>query len=729
LTAFFKRVLLLYNIFYKKMNKQRGIAQIAVMIIMLVLAVALPVTTKLVQQSQENRGKATDATPTCPSGWVHNDAGSISKCPSGAVTGKTCDSVATCNALGGLGYINPTNYGFTCAECTTSTQTSTCSSNNGVCVESFSSMTSGVKCTTGGKEGITDTSLSCGTAGQVCCKDLNLISICSDSEINKYKCTGGRLYQCTKDKVWGTVVDCECNSAGDACMVGGQDSDKDACTDSELSKYKCTGGKLYQCTKDKIWGFLVDCQCNSAGTACMVAQDLDKACTDKGGVCDYWESSNVGSSCNSGTGKIENGLCMNKPTDLNYRCCVPSSGGTTTTSKYYFYIKPINGKEGYCKETNSSYIDKASCVDSVKLAYDQKGIPTSGECYQDDNECMASNTVTGGGGTTSSCSSANCTSCATEAACKAAPCAWYNIAGGKKGCYAFDDDKDCDSLGGTCETSCVGGTIKPGLCLSSSSFYGKTCCVKSTGTGGGGTTLTKPVLTLTKVQQVSGKLEIESLIGCPLCHHIAVYDGSVYKGLMTKNGTSFTYNGSVTVGSHPMLFTGCSIDTNNTTYNNSCPDGAKNTSTRTISVIDPNQTTPSTCVLDGKTYQNGNTFCKDGNVYGCLDGEVKQSKLCSEGQICSSNSANTSATCIISKSKCMVCKNGRSRTNGDANCDGKVDGLDYSVWRQEAIDGQQSTLDGMTGWWASFNCRENNSSSWGATDLTNYTTWNTNRSK
>jgi len=42
------------------MNKQKGIASMAVMIVMLIMAVALPVTTKLVQQTQENRSKAAE---------------------------------------------------------------------------------------------------------------------------------------------------------------------------------------------------------------------------------------------------------------------------------------------------------------------------------------------------------------------------------------------------------------------------------------------------------------------------------------------------------------------------------------------------------------------------------------------------------------------------------------------------------------------------------------------
>ncbi|MDD4785288.1 MAG: PT domain-containing protein, partial [Candidatus Shapirobacteria bacterium] len=40
------------------MKQNKGISQIAVMVIMLVLAIALPITTKLVQKSQENRSKA-----------------------------------------------------------------------------------------------------------------------------------------------------------------------------------------------------------------------------------------------------------------------------------------------------------------------------------------------------------------------------------------------------------------------------------------------------------------------------------------------------------------------------------------------------------------------------------------------------------------------------------------------------------------------------------------------
>jgi hypothetical protein len=47
------------------MKQQKGISQIAVMIIMLILAIALPITTNLVKKSQENRSKAADVVSQC----------------------------------------------------------------------------------------------------------------------------------------------------------------------------------------------------------------------------------------------------------------------------------------------------------------------------------------------------------------------------------------------------------------------------------------------------------------------------------------------------------------------------------------------------------------------------------------------------------------------------------------------------------------------------------------
>jgi len=49
----------------KRLNRQKGISQILILVIMGVLAVALPVTTKLVQQNQENRSSAVSLGAAC----------------------------------------------------------------------------------------------------------------------------------------------------------------------------------------------------------------------------------------------------------------------------------------------------------------------------------------------------------------------------------------------------------------------------------------------------------------------------------------------------------------------------------------------------------------------------------------------------------------------------------------------------------------------------------------
>ena len=50
--------------------------------------------------------------------------------------------------------------------------------------------------------------------------------------------------------------------------------------------------------------------------------NTDKACVDRGGICmDGYP--NIGVSCNDNRGIIVGGLCMSKPGDMQYRCCVP----------------------------------------------------------------------------------------------------------------------------------------------------------------------------------------------------------------------------------------------------------------------------------------------------------------------------------------------------------------------------------------------------------------------
>ena len=57
---------------------------------------------------------------------------------------------------------------------------------------------------------------------------------------------------------------------------------------------------------------------------------------------------------------------------------------------------------------------------------------------------------------------------------------------------------------------------------------------------------------------------------------------------------------------------------------------------------------------------------------------------------------------------CKECKSGPAKGKGNANCDAKVDLLDFEYWRNDAYDkgGLKQARDGVTSpnWDADFNC-------------------------
>lgn len=83
------------------MNKQKGIASVVVMVAMLVMAVALPITTKLVQQSQENRSKAANYYTVYVNGVCKSSSStyaSLSACNASPPKDNCYDSLALCKA-------------------------------------------------------------------------------------------------------------------------------------------------------------------------------------------------------------------------------------------------------------------------------------------------------------------------------------------------------------------------------------------------------------------------------------------------------------------------------------------------------------------------------------------------------------------------------------------------------------------------------------------------------
>ena len=95
------------------LTKRPGLAQIPLMIVLLLMAAALPVVTKLVTQNQENRTKATVCTPgarVCNTSGGYNMCSSDGAnwysytCPSGSCSGSgNCTAVTCSNPYGNVG--------------------------------------------------------------------------------------------------------------------------------------------------------------------------------------------------------------------------------------------------------------------------------------------------------------------------------------------------------------------------------------------------------------------------------------------------------------------------------------------------------------------------------------------------------------------------------------------------------------------------------------------------
>ncbi|MDD4026662.1 MAG: dockerin type I domain-containing protein [Candidatus Shapirobacteria bacterium] len=387
------------------MNKQKGISQIVVMVVMLVLAVALPLTTNLVKKSQENRSKAfpllgvPNSTVTfsslgrddliksgeySESDWKNVPYSDFPEfvgtprtikalcimdkmCASGNCIGNQCvSSDSNCNGYKNVGC----DVGYSCKlkkdnnplfldyKCTCDNLLL-----NGVCSTSTSSNSNSTS-TPSTCAADSETVSVVGNSGDVKCGNTT-----SQSKTVLYVCgsypnisTGGTNFGWhSKEACYASGKTCSngaCVASGSTVIV--QDS---KCVNAggvcQKTTTACTNGKTYLTNYCMSSGSDVKC--------CAPATVLDKPCTDKDGVCKVWETSTVGGSCNGGTGKIEKGLCMSKPTDTTYRCCVPNSIPT-----YTIYTK------GSCNTSTGKY----SCTSSTSTT-----APNGSTTFSDKEKC------------------------------------------------------------------------------------------------------------------------------------------------------------------------------------------------------------------------------------------------------------------------------------------------------------------------------------------------------
>lgn len=69
-----------------------------------------------------------------------------------------------------------------------------------------------------------------------------------------------------------------------------------------------------------LWKTGTPFKCPSTSVKKSPVEDKDKPCKDRGGVCQ-----NDSKTCRGGDGHYRSGLCLTKPNDVNYRCCLPGS--------------------------------------------------------------------------------------------------------------------------------------------------------------------------------------------------------------------------------------------------------------------------------------------------------------------------------------------------------------------------------------------------------------------
>ncbi len=256
--------------FLNKMKKQNGFSQIFVMVVMLILAVALPITANLVKKVQDNRSSA------------------AGKCPL-YVGPVACQKDTNCDWNGLRCVEKPTCSATKCGDCATA----------GACA------IDGCKWSYSGNYCEKATTLNC-TVGAKRCTN-NTVDVCSDrlgGWTFSYNCPNG----CNND---GSCKPATCSSTkcGNCGTVG--ECNGVGCKWSYSGNY-CEKATVSSNPYTEKW------QTGAVGSGAK--------CTAAGGVCgDYTSTPVDGESCMVG-GRIENGviasgLCSG---DTTVKCCKPS---------------------------------------------------------------------------------------------------------------------------------------------------------------------------------------------------------------------------------------------------------------------------------------------------------------------------------------------------------------------------------------------------------------------
>jgi len=337
-----------------KLTEQRGIAQIFIMVAMLILAVALPVATKLVQQSQENRSKAASVGAFCGIGdWgkktCSDDGKSILECTkaSPATTEwsvqKTCPTDTKCF----VEIDTPM-----CISTVKTVSDANCSgheNSTGFCVG-----TTYVRCEGGKVAYKLDNSSSCNCK----CTDGTLCNTCNTWSGKNYFCSGNgkAVTTCSVGCVDGSSGGCAaCNSSTQTgCASDKFCSASSTCETKKVGNSSCA--KAWECKTNTCVGGKCTCSPSTSGSCssgytCVGSTCEQVICTSSKYSCDGKDKKRL---CNStGTGYITPSLtCLN---------CSSASGGVNCDTA----PAPVNGgwsAWGTCSKTCGGGTQTRTCT-------------------------------------------------------------------------------------------------------------------------------------------------------------------------------------------------------------------------------------------------------------------------------------------------------------------------------------------------------------------------------
>ncbi len=398
-----------------RLTEQKGIAQIFLLVGMLLVAISMPLATKLVQQNQENRSNA--AVQTCTSsrnGYYSCDGKTLRKCSNSGGWGNyhvaTCKTEASCYASGKTGY---------CKEVY-------------VCVNGWSEFWA--KSNTN-QQKTTSTqclSLGCNTATGKCnetnpntkangeCGSAHLVSTDTKptSGLCKTNYGGADVTKSSSDTTKSWIWSCWGTGGGSAVPCWTK-TPSTKCTSYTYSAWStCTNGKQTRTVTGKTPS---DCSESAAGSATKVtSQDCTTlpTCSSKGGVCignvrtcTDVEGGTVVSGTNcSGTTPV---CCKEKETPTKCTSYTYSAWSTCTNGKQTRTVTgktPSNCSEGAAgsatKVTSQDCTTKVSCtskggacIGGVKTCTEAEGgtVISGTDCSGNTPVCCAVSSCTSGG--------------------------------------------------------------------------------------------------------------------------------------------------------------------------------------------------------------------------------------------------------------------------------------------------------------------------------------------